>query len=63
MPGLLPEEQKILSVLTCEPRPVDDVIAETGLPTARMLATLTLLQVKGIVRQHPGKCISLKGKS
>ena len=38
----------------------DDVIAETGLPTARMLATLTLLQVKGIVKQHPGKRISLK---
>lgn len=60
MPPLLPDEQKIVSALTCEPRPVDDVIAETGLPTARMLATLTLLQVKGIVKQHPGKRISLK---
>ncbi len=60
MPRLLPDEQKIVSALTQEPRPVDDVIAETGLPTARMLATLTLLQVKGIVKQHPGKCISLK---
>ena len=57
---LLPDEQKILSALTREPRPVDDVIAQTGLPTAKMLATLTLLQVKGIVRQHPGKRISLK---
>ena len=60
MPPLLPEEQKIVSVLTKEPRPVDDVIAETGLPTAKMLASLTLLQVKGIVKQHPGKRISLK---
>jgi DNA processing protein len=60
MPPLLPEEQKIVSVLTKEPRPLDDVIAETGLPTARMLASLTLLQVKGIVKQHPGKRISLK---
>jgi len=60
MSRLSPDEQKIVSALTAEPRPVDDVIAETGLPTARMLATLTLLQVKGIVRQHPGKCISLK---
>ena len=65
MPPLLPDEQKIVSALTGEPRPVDDVIAETGLPTARFLATLTLLQVKGIVSQHPGKRISLKqtGKS
>lgn len=60
LPPLLPDEQKIVSALTKEPRPVDDVIAETGLPTARFLATLTLLQVKGIVRQHPGKRISLK---
>ena len=60
MPPLLPDEQKIVSALTREPRPVDDVIAETGLPTAKMLATLTLLQVKGIVKQHPGKRISLK---
>ncbi|MBR4290119.1 MAG: DNA-processing protein DprA [Oscillospiraceae bacterium] len=60
MPPLLPDEQKIVSALTREPRPVDDVIAQTGLPTAKMLATLTLLQVKGIVRQHPGKRISLK---
>ena len=60
MPPLLPDEQKIISALTKEPRPVDDVIAETGLPTAKMLATLTLLQVKGIVKQHPGKRISLK---
>ena len=60
LPPLLPDEQKIVSALTREPRPVDDVIAETGLPTARMLATLTLLQVKGIVKQHPGKRISLK---
>ena len=60
MPPLLPDEQKIVSALTKEPRPLDDVIAETGLPTARMLASLTLLQVKGIVKQHPGKRISLK---
>ena len=60
LPPLLPDEQKIVSALTKEPRPVDDVIAQTGLPTARFLATLTLLQVKGIVKQHPGKRISLK---
>ena len=60
LPPLLPEEQKIVSCLTKAPRPVDDVIAETGLPTAKMLAALTLLQVKGVVMQHPGKRISLK---
>ena len=60
LPPLLPDEQKIVSCLTKEPRPVDDVITETGLPTAKMLAALTLLQVKGVVKQYPGKRISLK---
>ena len=60
MPLLLPDEQKIVSVLTQEPQPVDDVIARTGIPTARMLAMLTLLQVKGIVKQYPGKRVALK---
>ena len=60
MPPLLPDEQKIMSCLTKEPRLVDDVIAETGLPTAKMLAMLTLLQVKGLVKQYPGKRICLK---
>ena len=60
MPPLLPDEEKIVSNLTKEPQPVDDVIARTGLPTAKMLAALTLLQVKGIVKQYPGKRISLK---
>ena len=59
-PSMLSDEQKILSALTKEARSIDDVIAETGIPTARMLATLTLLQVKGMVKQHPGKRISLK---
>ena len=59
MPPLLPEEQKILSALTREPRLIDDVIAQTGISSARMLAVLTLLQVKGLVKQHPGKHISL----
>ena len=59
-PSMLSDEQKILSALTGQPRPIDDVIAETGIPTAKMLATLTLLQVKGMVKQHPGKRISLK---
>ena len=62
MPSLLPEEQKIVSALTHEPRLIDDVLAEIGLPSAKMLAILTLLQVKGIVKQHPGNHISLAQK-
>ena len=42
---------------------VDDVIAETGLPAAKVLATLTLLEVRGIVKRLPGRRVTLKGKS
>ena len=59
MPLLLPEEQKIVSVLTRQPRLINDVLAETDIPSAKMLAILTMLQVKGIIKQHPGNYISL----
>ncbi len=59
-PTLSEPEQKIVAALTKEPRLVDDVIAETGLPTGKVLGTLTLLEIRGIVKRHPGKQISLK---
>ena len=54
------DEQKIVSAITGGERLVDDVIAETGLPVGKVLATLTLLEVKGVVRRLPGKRVSLK---
>ena len=41
-------------------RLVDDVIAETGLSTGRILAVLTMLELKGVIRRLPGKRIILK---
>ena len=40
-------------------RLVDEVIAGTGLPVGKVLATLTLLEVKGVVRRLPGKRVRL----
>ena len=59
-PLLSQDEQKVLSALTKGERLVDDVIAETGIPTAKMLAALTLLQIRGMIRRLPGKRIGLK---
>ena len=53
-------EQTIIDALTREPRLVDDVIAETGLSAGKILSALTLLEIRGIVKRHPGKRISLK---
>jgi len=59
MPKLSETEQKIVDALKNGERLVDDVIAETGLPAGKVLATLTLLEVKGVVKRLPGRHICL----
>lgn len=57
--GLSETEQAIVKELRSGERLVDDVIAATGLPAGALLASLTLLEIKGIVTRLPGKRISL----
>lgn len=54
------DEQAIVTALKEGERLVDDVIAETGLTTGKLLAALTMLELKGILRRLPGKRITLK---
>ena len=58
-PNLTADEQKIVSAVGGGERLVDDIIAETGLPVGKVLATLTLLEVKGVVKRLPGKRVRL----
>lgn len=58
LPKLTEAERKILSALESGERLADDVIADTGLPAGQVLATLTLLEVKGLVRRLPGRRIT-----
>ncbi len=60
MPKLSDDEQRITAALSSGERLVDDVIAETGLTTGKMLALLTMLELKGVVKRLPGKRITLK---
>lgn len=60
LPKLLPDEQTIVNAIGAGERLVDDVIAETGLPVGKVLAMLTLLEVKGIVKRLPGKRVRLR---
>ena len=55
-----PEEQRLIRALESGDRLVDDVIAEMGLPTAKVLSMLTIMEIKGIIRRLPGKRIVLK---
>lgn len=60
--GLSESEQKIVACLTDGERLVDDVIAETGISSGKVLCALTMLEVKRIIVRHPGKRISLREK-
>ena len=49
-------EKKIYELLrTDEPRHIDDIVEASGLTSSEVLATLFDLEMKGIVRQLPGK--------
>ena len=58
--GLSSEEQRIVTALQKGEQLVDDVIAETGLTTGKLLSSLTMLELKGIIKRLPGKRITLK---
>lgn len=49
------EEQAVLSQLTTEPQLIDNVIADTGLPSGKALAALTMLELKGLAKTLPGR--------
>jgi len=60
IPKLMPDEQTVLRAMNGMQRHVDDVIAETGLTTGKILAAITMLELKGIIRRLPGKRIEMK---
>ena len=60
LPKLSEQEQKIVDALASGERLVDDVIAETGLSTGKILALLTMLELKGVIKRLPGKRIGMK---
>ena len=39
---------------------IDDLIAVTGLSSAELLSSLTTMELKGLIDQHPGKFFSVK---
>ena len=61
--ALTPDEQAIVDALIGGQKLVDDVIAESGKAPGVILASLTLLEVKGVVRRLPGRFIELNTKS
>ena len=56
---LTAEEQQILAALTDEPQPMDAVLAQLDMPSARALSLLTKLALRGLVINHPGRLVSV----
>jgi DNA processing protein len=48
------QERDVLNLLSVEPQPVDDVLATAPLDSSRVLATLTVLEMRRLVRRLPG---------
>ena len=57
---LTADEQTILQLVEQGKTLVDDLMAQTELPAGAVLAALTMLEVKGLVRRLPGKRVTLK---
>lgn len=53
-PELTPEEAALLALLSQDPKPVDDLILESGLPASRVSAGLLTLELKDVARRLPG---------
>jgi DNA processing protein len=53
--GLTDRERQLLAAIGSGPRAIDDIIRVCPGPAAATAALLTGLELKGLVRQHPGK--------
>ncbi len=48
------QERIVLNLVTTEPRHLDQILSSTTLDASRVLATLTVLEMKRLVRRQPG---------
>ena len=60
LPQLSEDEAAIVSALKDGEQLVDNIIAQTGMTTGKLLAALTMLELKGVIHRLPGKRVSIK---
>lgn len=60
--SLTPEERAVMDALGDQERIVDDVIFDSGLAAGAVLASLTLLEIKGLIARLPGRRVKRVGK-
>jgi DNA processing protein len=54
-PPLKPEEESVLACLTGEDLDIEELTVQTNMPVEKLSVTLLMLEMKGLVRQYPGK--------
>lgn len=59
-PRLTDGEKAVYHLLSHEPAHLDELISRSGLPAQEVLAGLMFLEIKGLVRQMPGKFYVLR---
>lgn len=60
-PGLSAAERRVYEVVTYDPLLADAVITASGLPPGEVLAALTALELKGLVKRLPGNLVVRRG--
>lgn len=58
-PELSGEEQALVALLQKQPQLVDEILARSPYPAGKTLSLLTMLALKGVVKNHPGRLVSL----
>lgn len=56
--SLTEQERAVYDCLSITPKPVDEIIAALEMPAGKVLSILTMLAMKGLVKNHPGKLVS-----
>jgi len=55
LPSLTDDERSVFDAVSAEPKHIDAIMAENGGPPGRLGGILTTLELKGLVKQLPGK--------
>jgi DNA processing protein len=55
MPHLTKDEKELYDIMTQEPRHIDDISRESGVPVSKALGMLLGLELRGVIRQTEGK--------
>lgn len=51
------QELSVLNLIDTAPTPIDQLLTTAEMPAARVLSTLTVLEMKRLIRRLPGSCV------